>query len=298
MTFAPIVLFVYNRSWHTQQTIDALKRNELAIESELIIYSDAPKNDADKQSVMDVRRYVNSINGFKQITVIEREQNLGLARSIIDGVTNVVSQHGKVIVLEDDLVTSRFFLRFMNEALSFYKNEEKVFHVSGYVYPIINENIESTFFLKPATCWGWGTWDRAWKYFIKDPDLYLRSFNKDMIYDFNLSGAYRYFDQIKLNKNGRINTWAIFWYASSYTNNALSLHPKSSFVQNIGHDGLGVNCTKSSVFDVKVLDSYDVVFTQKICENIKARKAFECYFNGLKRSLLNSVFSKARKILK
>ncbi|WKJ88631.1 glycosyltransferase [Methylomonas montana] len=298
MNLSPVVLFVYNRPWHTRQTIEALQKNELAFESELIIYSDAPKNDDSRQTVMDVRSYIKSIQGFKKITIIEREKNWGLSKSIIDGVTTIVNQYGKIIVLEDDLVTSRFFLKFMNEALNFYQNEKKVFHISGYVYPINTKNIDSTFFLKPTTCWGWGTWDRAWKYFVKDSDLYLCLFNKKMIYDYNLSGAYRYFDQIRLNKKGRIDTWAVFWYASSFLNSALSLHPKDSFVRNIGHDGFGVNCTKSSVFDVEVVDYYDVIFTTNICENIKARKSFECFFNGLKKTLFKRIYNKARNILR
>ena len=112
MKLAPIVLFVYNRPWHTQQTIEALQKNELVLESELFIYSDAAKIDDVKQAVDEVRSYIKSINGFKKITIIEREENWGLANSIIDGVTTIVNQYSKIIVLEDDLVTSPFFLKF------------------------------------------------------------------------------------------------------------------------------------------------------------------------------------------
>ncbi|WP_082409637.1 glycosyltransferase [Methylomonas koyamae] len=156
MTLAPIVLFVYNRPWHTQKTVEALQNNELALESELIIYSDAPKYEDSKQAVLGVRSYIKSIIGFKKVTIIEREKNWGLAKSIIDGVTTVVNQYGKVIVLEDDLVTSQFFLKFMNEALNFYEGEAKVFHVSGYLYPINNEKLDSTFFFKANDMLGLG----------------------------------------------------------------------------------------------------------------------------------------------
>ncbi|MEN6292732.1 MAG: hypothetical protein ABFD07_12055, partial [Methanobacterium sp.] len=111
---APIVLFVYNRLWHTRQTVEALQKNELVADSELFIFSDAPKNESAIDNVTDVREYCNTITGFKKITIIERDNNWGLANSIIDGVTKIVNEDGRVIVLEDDLVTSPFFLMYMN----------------------------------------------------------------------------------------------------------------------------------------------------------------------------------------
>ncbi len=133
---APITLFVYNRLEHTKKTIDALKKNILAKQSELIIFSDAPKNKEDFMRVNGIRRYIKSIKGFKKIKVIERKENLGLAKSIILGVTKVVNEYNKIIVLEDDLITSKYFLKFMNEALDIYKDEKSVGSVQGYLYPI------------------------------------------------------------------------------------------------------------------------------------------------------------------
>ena len=126
MNLAPIVLFVYNRPWHTQQTIEALQKNQLASESELFIYRDAAKAKQDQDKVQEVRDYVHLVDGFKKITIVERDKNWGLAKSIIDGVTAIVNQYGKIIVLEDDIVTSPHFLRYMNDALDFYQNEEAV----------------------------------------------------------------------------------------------------------------------------------------------------------------------------
>jgi len=278
---APIVLFVYNRPWHTKQTVEALQKNKLASESELFIYSDAPKNKEAEKKVKEVRDYIKSIDGFKKITIIEREKNWGLAANIIDGVTNIVNKYGKIIVLEDDLVTSPYFLKFMNEALEFYKDEEKVMHISGYVYPIDNKGLADTFFIKPTSCWSWATWDRAWKYFKKDVDYYLRVFDKKMIKDFNLNNSYDYFSQIIANKKGEINTWAIFWYASVYLKGGLSLHPKESFAKNIGHDGEGVHCSKTNVFDVELKMDYNINLTREIKEDLDARKRFENYFKKI-----------------
>ena len=294
---APIVLFVYNRPWHTKQTVKALQKNELANKSELFIYSDAPKNKEVEEKVKEVRKYIKEIDGFKKVIIIERKKNWGLANSIIDGVTKILNEYEKIIVLEDDLVTSPYFLKFMNDALEFYQDKEKVMHISGYVYPIDNQSLDDTYFIKPTSCWSWATWSRAWKYFKKDVNYYIKVFDKKMIKDFNLNNSYDYFEQIVANKKSKLNTWAIFWYASVYLNNGLSLHPRESFVQNIGHDGEGVHCGKSSVFDVELIKEYPIKFTERIEEDLEARKRFEQFFNSLKVPLYKRIINKISRII-
>ena len=297
MNLAPIVLFVYNRPWHTKQTIEALKKNELARDSSLFIYSDGAKDEASKSSVDEVREYIDSIDGFKSITIIKQEQNRGLANSIIEGVTKIVEEYGEIIVLEDDLVTSPYFLRYMNDALEFYRDYEEVMHISGYIYPIDSSSLKDTFFIKPASCWGWATWSRAWRYFKKDSSYYLDIFDKNMIRDFNLNNSYNYFNQILSNQRGDIDTWAIFWYASLYLQNGLSLHPKESFTQNIGHDGEGSNCKITNKYDVKLVDRYPFKFMNIIEEDIVARNRIEIYFNSIKPTLLNRIYNKISNIV-
>lgn len=294
---SPVVLFTFNRFWHTKKTIEALKKNHLASETLLFIYSDGPKDEKDYESVKSIRHYLASITGFKKISIILREQNYGLANSIIDGVSSIVKEYGKVIVLEDDLVTSPLFLNFMNYALELYKNNNEVMHISGSVYPIDNSMLDDTFFIKPASCWGWATWERAWAYYKKDPAYYLKVFDKKMIRDFNLNNTYKYFDQIKLNHKGKLNTWAIFWYASIYLNDGLSLHPKESFVKNIGHDGLGENCEESSKYDVELSLNMPENFTKDIVENKKARSRFEDFFIRIKEPLYRRVINRASREL-
>ena len=136
MNLSPIVLFVYNRPAHTQRAIESLESNRLAEESELFIFSDAPQDDKVAEGVRAVRNYLKTIKGFKKVIINERDKNLGLSGNIIAGVTDIVTRYGKVIVLEDDLVVSRHFLDFMNDALLFYENEPKVISVCGYMYPI------------------------------------------------------------------------------------------------------------------------------------------------------------------
>lgn len=298
LTLASIVLFVYKRLWHTQQTIEALKNNELAKKSTLFIFSDAPKSEKDEDAVKEVRKYIKSIKGFKEVIVIEREKNYGLAKNIIDGVTQVVNKYGKVIVLEDDIVTSPSFLKYMNEALEFYKDHEKVMHISGYIYPINSEGLPDFFFIKPTSCWGWATWKRAWQFFRKDPDFFIKLFNKKMIYDFNLSNSYNYWSQLIANKRGNLNTWAIFWYASAYIRGCLSLHPKISFTNNIGHDGSGEHCGKEDRFLWHELnESSEFVFPEIVEEHYEARKRIEEFFGSLKVPLWKRLLRKMKNLL-
>ena len=165
---APIIVFVYNRPHHTKQTLEALKKNTIASQSELYIFSDGAANNDLKAKINEVRNYVKDIRGFKKTTLIERRQNLGLANSIIDGVTRIINKHGKVIVLEDDIVTSPYFLKFMNDALNFYEKKKDVWHISGWNYPIDNKGLNDVFFWRLMNCWGWATWSDRWVNFEKN----------------------------------------------------------------------------------------------------------------------------------
>lgn len=243
--YAPITLFVYMRPAHTRRTVEALQKNALAQDSDLIVYSDAPKTEIQAEAVREVRQFIHQIDGFKSITIVERETNYGLARSIIDGVTKVVNERGRIIVLEDDLVTSPCFLTFMNDALDVYQDEETVMHISGYMFPIDNADLPETFFLKTASCWGWATWSRAWKYFEKNPKKMLGEYTKQTISRFNMDGDYNSWTQVEQNSRGEIDTWAIFWYASVFNKGGLCLHPKYSMVNNIGHDDTGEHCMET-----------------------------------------------------
>ena len=252
MNLAPIVLFVYNRPDHTRQTIKALQKNELVSESELFIYSDAAKNRDAEDNVNKVRKYIKHINGFKKVTIFEREKNLGLANSIIDGVTKIVNEYGKIIVLEDDLITSPYFLRYMNDALKTYADSKRIWEVGGYTYPIFYESKSDFFFAPYTTSWGWATWSDRWKYFERDTEKLIGIFDKEKIKKFNLDNSDNIWSQITENTKGRIYTWAVFWYAIVFLNDGLTIYPKRSMVKNIGHDGSGMNSTKSNFFKVNL----------------------------------------------
>jgi len=260
MPLAPIAIFAYNRPWHLRQTIESLKKNKLAKASELFIFSDGPKNEKDRLKVDKVREYIKRIIGFKKITVIATEKNRGLAKSIIKGVTKIVNRYGRIIVLEDDLILSPNFLTYMKNALELYKNEGKVMHISGYMYPIQSYGLPDTFFFNQASCWGWGTWKRAWKYLDTDPkNLLSKIYETKKENIFNYYGYYNYIDQLKKNIDGKLDTWAVKWYATIFLSNGFCLHPKVSLVNNIGLDGSGINSPISNSYTIPNLATKIVV---------------------------------------
>lgn len=241
---APIALFVYNRPSHTRQTIEALRENELAPESDLFIFSDAPKNENAIAAVGEVREYVRRVDGFRSVSVVERDRNLGLANSIIDGVTRLCQESGRAIVLEDDLVTSPFFLRYMNEALERYREESRVMQISGYMFPVELDSAEDALFLPFMASWGWATWGRAWSLFDPSASAY-EVLKKDwrLRRRFDLNGAYPYFRMLEMQLRGEVDSWAIRWYLSAFMKEGLALYPARTLVKNIGFDGSGVHCS-------------------------------------------------------
>lgn len=297
MQLSPIVLFVYNRPKHTRQTVEALQKNELAKESVLFIFSDAAKNEDAGEKVNEVREYIRTINGFKKVTVIERENNWGLANSIIDGVTKIINTYGKVIVLEDDLVTSPYFLKFMNEALEFYEGEKKVWHISGWNYPISNDGLDDVFLWRVMNCWGWATWADRWSYYEKNIDKTIKEFRKTDIRKFNLDGAENFWQQVMLNKEGKINTWAIFWYATIFKQNGLCLNPSQTFVENIGHDASGVHCSQNSFFSSNLNEKDIINFHKNIRENKKALDEVKHFYKMSKNSFISKIADKFKRLL-
>ncbi len=297
---APIVLFVYNRPWHTRKTIEALQKNELACESELYIYADGAKNDKVSQQVLQVRDYIKTIDGFKKIAIIERNRNWGLSASIIDGVTSIVDQCSKVIVLEDDHITSPYFLKFMNDALEFYKDESKVWHISGWNYPAGIDSLDDVFLWRLMNCWGWATWADKWQYFEKDTKKLMKEFSRADIKRFNLEGADNVWIQVILNKYGYTDTWAVYWYATIFKNGGLCLNPIKSFIGNIGHDGSGSNCNDLSFKDNQVLNiNNNVTFVANIHEDGKVVKQIQSHLETINKSILVKTVNKvARMIIK
>lgn len=291
---APILLFVYNRPEHLKRTVEALKKNVLASESELYIYSDAPRTEEDNNNVAQVRKYIRTITGFRNIHITEREHNWGLAKSIIEGVSSQIAIHGKVIVLEDDLITAPYFLKFMNDALEMYKDDEKVGHIQGCDFTQ-DTSLPDTFFIKWTGSWGWATWERAWKHFNPDGKALLRQLEeRKLTYKFDFNGKYGYTRMLRRQIEGKNNSWAIRWNASLFLDDMLSLNVGKSLVQNEGFDGSGTNCGGGGLYASNLyMNELKVERISEIKENDSARMAYVRYY-----ARTNSFWAKAIRRIK
>lgn len=241
--FAPIILFVYNRPEHTRRTVEALRANRLAPQSRLFVFADGPKDDGARSAVDEVRRYVASIDGFASVEVTASDENRGLAASVIAGVTRIVEEFGRAVVLEDDMVTVPHFLDYMNEGLDLYQNDADVATIQGHIYPLDIHPLPQSYFLPSLGCWGWGTWLRAWKDFEPDGLLLLQRIRSaELSCRFDLDGSYPYTRLLELQARGRVDSWAIRWYATNFLLDRKGLYPSKSLLENIGFDGSGVHC--------------------------------------------------------
>jgi len=280
VTPAPVALFTYNRPWHTQQTLDALKKNLLAENTNLFIFSDGPKNAGDTTKVNEVRSITRSISGFKGIEFVEKERNNGLSKSIVSGVSEIIDRFGRVIVLEDDMVTNPFFLTYMNQALETYAENPKVACIHAWVYPI--DGLPDYFFLKGADCWGWATWKRAWKFYESDGKKLLSELRKlNLEKDANFNNSYDFSRMLINQVYGVSDSWAIRWYISAFLNDMLCLYPGKPFLQNIGLDSSGTNCSTTSIFKNKIQNESSFSNID-VCENHFARKKFEFFFRSIR----------------
>jgi hypothetical protein len=247
MNLSPIVLFVYNRPEHALKTLLALKENELADRSTLFIFADGPKlnaSDTLKQKIREVREIIRSQKWCKEVNITESDKNKGLANSIIDGVSEVIQKYGRVIVLEDDILPSPGFLKYMNDALNLYNDESRVGCIHAWNYNLDLKNYkESTFFLKGADCWGWGTWERAWREFNPNGKELLNAIKeKDLAFEFSRRNSHAFVKMLKDQIADKNDSWAIRWHASLVVKNMYCLHPTRPIIKNIGLDNSGMHC--------------------------------------------------------
>ena len=275
---APIILFAYNRPKHVKQVLEALQQNKLSEQSELFIFSDGGKDFEDEKLVEETRKILDNTTGFKKTTVIKRPVNFGLAANVIDGVSTIIEKYGKVIVLEDDLITSPTFLSFMNKALDVYENVDEVAHIHSFCYAGLN--LPDTFFIKWVGSTGWATWRKSWRLFERNGEKLLAELKeKKLTKAFDFNGKYPYTRMLKRQIAGRNNSWAIRWNASLFLNNKLSLNTGKSLIYNIGFDGSGMHSGSQDFYNMGLFDGeLKIKKPEMIKESVDARKQFEIFY--------------------
>lgn len=293
-TLAPIVLFVYNRPEHTRRTIESLLNNTLVSKSTLLIFSDGAKNDNDIKKVDSVRDYIKTIKGFNRTEIVLREKNFGLANSVISGVTEIFKSFDKLIVMEDDMISSPYFLKYMNELLLLFETDPRIYSVTGYTFPIrIPENYNFQLYLSArSSSWGWGTWKNRWEkadWEIKDFQSFIN--DKSRVKSFNEWGD----DLTRMLKNsilGKVDSWSVKWTYAHFINKAFCVYPVKSRIKNIGADKSGVHTSKTNKFDVELeLNDVEIGNIKGLQPNEEIKLNFKKFF---RRNLLSSVVTKLR----
>jgi hypothetical protein len=300
-TPAPIALFAYRRPDHLQATLDALRRNPEASQSELYVFSDAARNEGAAAGVDAVRRILHELGGFRSVNVVHRERNYGLAANITQGVADVLASRDRVVVLEDDIVVSPFFLRFMNEALTAYRDEARVGSISGYCYPL-DRAVGETFFIRGSDCWGWATWRDRWKVFNPNgPALLSELRRRGLTHAFDFEGTMGFIRMLEDQIAGRNDSWAVRWHAACFLADLVILYPGRPLAQNIGQDGTGThNLSADDAYDVLLSPTPVKVGGVPIVESKSGRAAFRAFFRSSQpqTSFLDRAAQAARKAMR
>lgn len=303
---APIALFLYNRPYHTKQTLAALKRNKLADESHLYIFCDGPKENASDEthtSIQEVRNIATQESWCKQVDVILSDKNKGLAESIKEGVTQVVQKHHKVIVMEDDLITSPAFLTYMNSALAYYEERKSVFSISGYTMPSKMMQIPADYEYDVYVglrndSWGWATWEDRWKQVDWNVSNYPTILKDSAMQEAFNRGGDDVFEMLQMQQSGKLNIWSIQFTVAHFVNHAVSIIPVVSYVDNIGLDGSGENCGESLALRHQSLcTKEDIRFLNVLYEDKRIINAFYSANCRQKRPLWQKAINRIARFL-
>ena len=287
-----IAFFVYNRPEHTQVTLNRLMKNISSKKYNIYIFSDGPKKLKDEINVNKVRNFINKIKYFNKIKIIKQKKNLGLSKSLKNALNYLFSFNDKVIILEDDIFTNKYFLNYMNDALNYFENKDYVGSVSGYSFTdqMPSDYKKNTYLGYRHSSWGWGTWKHVWNTINWDKKWINRqSKKKNFNNAFNIGGNDMFHilqEQIK----GNIDSWSIIFDLNCFINNKFCVCPKKSLVQNIGFDGSGIHCKE----DTSVFDNYNSKFKVSKFEDLKVNNKI---IKNIKDSFKVSIFYKIKTIL-
>lgn len=304
MNLAPIAIFAYNRPIHLERVLISLQQNELFGSSKIYVFVDGPKNNNDVKKITQVNKILNNYLKGLNFEIIQKNMNIGLSKSIVGGINFIfeVEGHNRIIVLEDDIVVNKNFLKFMNFALDHFENKKSVWHIGGWQYPIdFKNNKENYLFFKYMNCWGWGTWKNRWSFFEKNPKSLITQFDMRMIKKFNYDNSHNFFSQILGNYENKIDTWAIFWYSTIFLNGGLCFYPRKTLCHNIGTDGEG---THRQILKIGTsFEDYEVLETDfkeiKIYEKNNDRSDLINYFKSINKvSLASKIVNKIKLFLK
>jgi len=281
VTNFPIAIFCYNRPEHLKRTVDSLLANPEAKEMVVHFFSDAAKSDSDAQNVKAVRNYIKTVKGFASIHTHEASENLGLSKSIIGGVTEILKTSEGIIILEDDMECRPFFLSYMLGGLTKYASDKRVASIHAYSYPI--ENLPESFFLKGADCWGWATWPRAWQFFEEDGNSLMNALKKkSLLKRFNYENSYPYQRMLERQIKGENQSWAVRWYASALLNDMLTLYPGRSLIRNLGNDDSGTHGANTGIYEPLLATSLPGL-PNKVEESNAGYRAFVRFFKKSRR---------------
>lgn len=270
---APVGISVYGRISHLKETVNALKKNILAKDSEVYFFSDAPLA-GDEKIVLNIRAYIRSIKGFKKTHLIERKEN-NRVKNNRGGMKFLLEKYGKLIWLEEDIVTAPGFLTFMNEALDFYKSDGDILSISGYAPPIIPQPLlKDVFVLKRFTAWGFATWKNKFDPFnfaITNQDFEKVIFDKRRVTDFAKHGK-DMLPMVMADYNKKIDALDVKIMFYQYLHDKYTVYPSLSLVQNIGHDGSGVHCGVTTKFYINKLwekkESFKFIISPSLDEEV------------------------------
>ena len=302
--YTPIVFFAFNRPFHTYKTLKSLSNNQLAKDSEIFAFIDGPRNNTEIHLIDNVEKIIKSFSDqFKNITVNRATKNITAGTNIRNGISSVLLENESVIVLEDDICVSKYFLDYMNKALKKYKTQKKVWHINGFNLPNSSKLIQDSFFTRSMQFWDWGTWKDRWEKFKNDslstdPFYLISKFSKKDIKKFNLDLKHNiHWSMILANSDGRLpNTLDVFWYAFIFMNNGLCLCPRISLTRNIGHDGSGDNCPMDEkIIKAKINQLPITTFPDEIKEDTLGLHDMQSYYNK-KFSFKNKVLNKLKRV--
>lgn len=291
---SPIIIFTYNRPNHTIQTIESLAKNYLAKESDVYIFSDAAKNNNSEEKVKIVRNYIDSLKGknyFKSITVYKSNFNRGLANSVISGVSQIIEKFDKAIVIEDDLVSSADFLQYMNDALDYYKDDKRIWSISGYNLPIkIPKDYYSDIYLSYRGCsWGYATWKDRWQNVDWNVSDYGNFKQNKTLRKQICRGGRDMADMLDAQMTGQIDSWAIRWCYAQSKLDMFTVYPVISRINNIGLDGSGTHSGFCSHYDSLLNNNYTKCKFEDPGINYKLLKTFKNYYGTSFRYFLNKL---------